>query len=70
MKNRIKQLRQNKKISLAKLSQCLKDLYDIKISPQTLMRYEKEETQPSVYNAYIISQYFDVSVGYLMVYDD
>ena len=64
--NRIKELRQKEKISLAKLSKTLKDNYNITASPQTLMRYEKEETQPKLDIFEAIADVFDVPVGFLM----
>lgn len=63
--NRIKELRQKEKISLAKLSKTLKDDYSINASPQTLMRYEKEETQPKIDIFKAIADYFKVDVAYL-----
>lgn len=63
--NRIKELRQKEKVSLAKLSKALKDDYSINASPQTLMRYEKEETQPKLDIFKAIADYFKVDVGYL-----
>lgn len=64
--NKIKELRQKEKISLAKLSQALKDDYAITASPQTLMRYEKEETQPKLDIFEAIADFFNVPVGFLM----
>ncbi len=63
--NRIKELRQKEKISLAKLSQTLKDGYSINASPQTLMRYEKEETQPKLDIFKALADYFKVDIAYL-----
>lgn len=68
--NRIKELRQKEKVSLAKLSKALKDDYSINASPQTLMRYEKEETQPKLDIFEAIADYFDIPVGFLMGISD
>ncbi|WP_273716255.1 helix-turn-helix domain-containing protein [Leuconostoc mesenteroides] len=68
--NRLKELREKQKISLAKLSKILKDDYSQNASPQTLMRYEKEENQPRTDIFESLANYFDVDPEYLVGWSD
>ncbi|WP_273716196.1 helix-turn-helix domain-containing protein [Leuconostoc mesenteroides] len=68
--NRLKELREKQKISLAKLSKILKNKYSQNPSPQTLMRYEKEENQPRTDIFESLADYFDVDPEYLVGWSD
>lgn len=68
--NRIQELRKRDGVSLAKLSKILKDSYSITASPQTIMRYEQEKTQPKLDVFESIANHFNVSVPYLQGISD
>ena len=68
--NRLKELRLEQKISLAKLSKILKDDYSQNVSPQTLMRYEKEENKPRTDIFESLADYFNVTPQYLVGWVD
>lgn len=68
--NRLKELREKQKISLAKLSKILKDDYSQSASPQTLMRYEKEENKPRTDIFESLADYFNVDPEYLVGWSD
>lgn len=68
--NRIQELRKRDGVSLAKLSKILKDSYSITASPQTIMRYEQEKTQPKLDVFESIANHFSVSVPYLQGISD
>lgn len=68
--NRIKELRQQKKLSLAKLSDQLKKNYNLKISAPSLMRYENGTTEPKLATWQKLADFFDVPVSYLQGLND
>ena len=59
MRNRIRELRTERNLSLAQLEQ------ELGISYFTLRRYEREETEPKLDTWQKLANYFGVSVGYL-----
>lgn len=63
--NRIKSLRKEKNISLAKLSEILKTEYNISISPATLMRYENGKTEPKLATWQKLADFFGVPIGFV-----
>ncbi|CAK1250844.1 Predicted transcriptional regulator [Fructobacillus tropaeoli] len=63
--NRIKELRQQKKLSLAKLSDQLKKNYNLKISAPSLMRYENGTTEPKLATWQKLADFFDVPISYI-----
>ena len=66
---RLKELRQEKGISLSKLSEILKEKYDISVSTSQLMYYEKGESEPRNKQVWEkLADYFGVSEGYLLGY--
>lgn len=68
---RLKELRQEKGISLSKLSKILKEKYDISVSASQLMYYEKGEREPRNKQVWEkLADYFNVSVSYLLGYSD
>ena len=68
---RLKELRQEKGISLTKLSKILKEKYDISVSNSQLMYYEKGESEPRNKQVWRkLADYFGVSETYLLGYND
>lgn len=68
---RLKELRQEKGISLSKLSEILKEKYDISVSTSQLMYYEKGESEPRNKQVWEkLADYFGVSEGYLLGYNN
>ena len=67
---RLKELRQEKGISLSKLSKILKEKYDISVSNSQLMYYEKGEREPRNKQFWKkLADYFGVSEAYLLGYN-
>src|SRR5699024_7294343 len=65
------ELRQEKGISLSKLSKILKEKYDVSVSTSQLMYYEKGEREPRNKQVWEkLADYFNVPVSYLLGYDD
>ena len=66
---RLKELRQEKGISLTKLSETLEEKYGISVSTSQLMYYEKGESEPRNKQVWKkLADYFGVSEGYLLGY--
>ena len=66
---RLKELRQEKGISLTKLSEILEERYGISVSTSQLMYYEKEKSAPRNKQVWEkLADYFGVSEGYLLGY--
>ena len=68
---RLKELRQEKGITLTKLSKILKEKYDISVSNSQLMYYEKGKSEPRNKQVWRkLADYFGVSETYLLGYND
>ena len=68
---RLKELRQEKGISLTKLSEILEEKYGISVSTSQLMYYEKEKTEPRNKRVWEkLADCFGVSEAYLLGYSD
>ena len=68
---RLKELRQEKGISLTKLSEILEEKYGISVSTSQLMYYEKGITEPRNKRVWEkLADYFGVSEAYLLGYND
>lgn len=68
---RLKELRQEKGISLTKLSEILEEKYGISVSTSQLMYYEKGVTEPRNKQVWKkLADYFGVSEAYLLGYSD
>jgi len=66
---RLKELRQEKGISLTKLSEILEEKYGISVSTSQLMYYEKGKTDPRNKQVWKkLADYFGVSEAYLLGY--
>ena len=67
--NRLKELRQEKGMSLTKLSEILEEKYGISASTSQLMYYEKGEREPRNKQVWEkLADYFGVSEAYLLGY--
>lgn len=66
--NRIRKLRQEKEMSLAKMSRELKSNYDFEITPDALGKYERGLREPKSKTWQILANFFNVSVPYLQGY--
>ena len=67
---RSKELRQEKGITLTKLSKILKEKYDISVSNSQLMYYEKGKSEPRNKQFWKkLADYFGVSETYLLGYN-
>lgn len=62
MKNRIKKLRENKKLTLVELSK------KVQIPNNTLSQYENEKRKPKLETWQALANFFNVSVEYLKGY--
>lgn len=62
MKNRIKKLRENKKLTLVELSK------KVQIPNNTLSQYENEKRKPKLETWQVLANFFNVSVEYLKGY--
>lgn len=68
--NRLKELRQEKGISLHQLSETLKREYNISVSASQLMYYEKGEREPRNEEIWEkLADFFKVPLSYLLAYD-
>ena len=69
--NRLRKLRENEDISLAKLCAILKRKHNISVSPSQLMYYETGEREPRNKEIWEeLAKHFNVSVSYLLGYSD
>lgn len=69
--NRLRKLRENEGISLAKLCVILKRKHNISVSPSQLMYYETGEREPRNKEIWEeLAKHFNVSVSYLLGYSD
>lgn len=62
--NRIKQLRQERKLSIDQLSKELKES-GVSISPASISKYEREVRNPKIENWNALANFFNVSVSYI-----
>lgn len=67
--NRIKQLRQQKNLSIDELSKQLKE-QGVSISPASISKYERGARNPKIENWIKLAFYFDVPVAYLQGVSD
>lgn len=63
--NRIKELRDKKGLTLKELSKQLAEKQHVKISPDSLAKYERGERNPKIDKATALAEFFNVSVSYL-----
>ena len=68
--NKLKGLRNSKKMSMEDLSEAFMKLYGVTLSKSMISRYENGLTEPSLSIACLYSQYFNVTLDYLTKDDD
>lgn len=69
--NRLRELRENEDISLARLCKTLKREHNISVSPSQLLYYETGEREPRNKEIWEeLAKHFNVSVSYLLGYSD
>lgn len=66
--NRIREIRENKKISLKKTIELLKSNDLLTLTPDALAKYERGDRQPNEPTWQALADFFNVSVGYLKGY--
>lgn len=66
MKNKLRELRKEKKLTLPQLSKELNEYTNLKISPDALSKYERGEREPRLEIWRKIAEYFHVPVAYLI----
>ncbi|TPR39124.1 helix-turn-helix domain-containing protein [Apilactobacillus micheneri] len=65
MENRLREVRKSTGISLAKLSNELKDKEELNISADALAKYERSVREPKLDTWHKLANYFDVNMTYL-----
>ena len=66
--NRIREIRENKKISLKKTTELLKSNDLLTLTPDALAKYERGDRQPNEPTWQALANFFNVSVDYLKGY--
>ncbi|MBY0755065.1 helix-turn-helix domain-containing protein [Clostridium sardiniense] len=64
--NLLKHLREEKNVSMDKMIEDIKTLYSISIAKSTISKWENNKADPSMENAKILCNYFNVSLDYLL----
>lgn len=64
--NLLKELREEKNVSMDKMIEDLKNLYSISIAKSTISKWENNKADPSMENAKVLCNYFNVSLDYLL----
>ena len=62
----LKNLREDKGISMDKMIDDIKKIYNISIAKSTISKWENNKAEPTMENARILSSYFNVSLDYLL----
>ena len=68
--NRIREIRENKKLSLKKTTELLKSNDLLTLTPDALAKYERGDRQPNGGTWQALANFFNVSVDYLKGTDD
>ncbi|MCY7193415.1 helix-turn-helix transcriptional regulator [Streptococcus gallolyticus] len=68
--NRLKELRQAKKLTQQELIRILNDNLKTSISLRTLQNWEVGKTPVKILPAKVLADYFDVSIEYILGYDE
>lgn len=66
--NRIREIRENKKLSLKKITELLKSNDLLTLTPDALAKYERGDRQPNEPTWQALANFFNVSVDYLKGY--
>lgn len=64
--NLLKRLREEKGVSMDKMIEDLKDLYSISLAKSTISKWENNKADPSMENAKILCNYYNISLDYLL----
>ena len=64
--NLLKELREEKNVSMDKMIEDLKNLYSISLAKSTISKWENNKADPSMENAKVLCNYFNVSLDYLL----
>lgn len=64
--NLLKQLREEKEISMDKMIEDMKNLYNVSIAKSTISKWENNKADPSMEYARILTKYFNISLDYLL----
>lgn len=67
--NRIREIRENKKLSLKKTTELLKSNDLLTLTPDALAKYERGDRQPNEPTWQALANFFNVSVPYLQGID-
>lgn len=70
MDNKLKTLRQQKKLTLTELASQLNATVELSVTPTTLARYEKGEREPKLATWQKLADFFDVAVSYIQGMSD
>lgn len=62
----LRELREEKNISMDKMVEDLKNLYNVNIAKSTISKWENNKADPSMEYARILIKYFNVSLDYLL----
>lgn len=68
MDNKLKELREQKKLTLTELATQLKDAVNFSVTPTTLARYEKGKREPKLATWQKLADFFDVDLEYILGY--
>lgn len=64
--NLLKRLREEKNVSMDKMIEDLRNLYSISIAKSTISKWENNKADPSMENAKVLCNYFNISLDYLL----
>lgn len=64
--NLLKELREEKNVSMDKMIEDLKNLYNVNIAKSTISKWENNKADPSMEYARILIKYFNISLDYLL----
>ena len=70
MGNRLRQLRKLKGLTLQEEKKLLAEIVDLKLSPDTISKYERGDREPKLATWIKFANFFDVSLGYLQGYSE
>lgn len=62
----LKDLREEKGISMDNMVNDIKRIYDISIAKSTISKWENNKAEPTMENARVLCNYFEVTLDYLM----
>lgn len=66
LKDILKGLRDQKQVSMDKMCEDLKNIYNVAMAKSTISKWENGKAEPSLANARILTKYFNVTLDYLL----